>query len=188
MKLIVGLGNPGWRYRFTRHNAGAMAVEQFAKAYRIRIGTRRYGGMTGEGLISRHKAVLLIPLTYMNLSGESVRAARRLVRDLSDIMIVYDDKDLELGTLRFRPAGSSGGHKGLASIIEALGSESIPRLRIGIHPQEEIGDTADFVLRPFMRQERLIVNDVFHTAVLGLETWIGQGMDACMTAYNRKKA
>jgi len=189
MKLIVGLGNPGWRYRNTRHNAGAMAVQGFAKALGIKIQKRLYKGLSGQGAAGALEVVLLIPETFMNLSGEAVLRARSLVSDLSDILIVYDDIDLGLGTLRFKPYGSSGGHKGLGSVIRTLGTDKIPRLRIGIRPdktREEIGDTAEFVLRPFDRHEREQLADVLEEAVSGMETWVRDGIDVCMTRYNNK--
>jgi len=187
MKLIVGLGNPGLRYRNTRHNAGYMVLNNLTKKYGLRIKKRIFKALLGEGRIDGNSVFLLLPQTFMNLSGESVALVRNKVDKLSDILVVYDDIDLKLGNIRFRSKGSSGGHKGLRSIIEALGTEDFPRLRIGIRPEDnKIGDTADFVLRPFLKKEKNIFIETIDKAVEGIETWISSGIEICMTKYNRK--
>ena len=128
----------------------------------------------------------LLPQTFMNLSGVSVAPATRKIDSLPDLLIVYDDIDLEFGNIRFKRNGSSGGHKGLKSIIEVLGTEDIPRLRVGIRPARKFGDTADFVLKPFLKAEREILSQAIETAVEGISAWISEGMDVCMRRYNRK--
>lgn len=184
MKLIVGLGNPGLRYKNTRHNAGFIILEYFAKKHRLNIKKRMFNALTVEGRINGEKIFLLLPQTFMNLSGESVVQAAGKVESLSDMLIVYDDIDLPLGAVRFRAKGSSGGHNGVSSIIESLDTSEFPRLRIGIKPDFNTGNTADFVLRPFLTDEKVILKDVIFKAIEGIEAWISDGIDKCMTRYN----
>jgi len=122
----------------------------------------------------------------MNLSGEAVKLAVNRIEDLSDLLIVYDDIDLFLGNIRFKGQGSSGGHKGLGSVIEKMKTDQFSRLRIGIRNKDRIFDRADFVLRPFLRAERAIVHETGEKAVEGIETWLSEGISACMTEYNRR--
>lgn len=187
MKLIVGLGNPGLRYRNTRHNIGFMTVEAFGKRHGIRINKALFDGISGEGTINGQKTVLLLPRTYMNLSGNSVKAASGIIRDLSNLLVVYDDVDLLIGHIRFRAKGSSGGHKGLHSIIERLGTEKFPRLRIGIRPDAKAGDTSAFVLKPFLKSEKKVLDGAISAALDGIGLWISQGIEACMARFNRKQ-
>ena len=125
-----------------------------------------------------------MPQTFMNLSGESIRPAVGRVSDLSDMLVVSDDIDLMLGRLRFRPKGSSGGHKGLKSVIDNVGTEEFHRLRVGIKPEYEVLDTSDFVLRPFAKNEKGTLKEVINRAVDSIETWIVEGIETCMTRYN----
>jgi len=186
VKLIVGLGNPGSRYQKTRHNAGFMVCHALAKKYGIRIKKKLFNAVIGEGKINGKKILLLLPQTYMNSSGESVAPAVGKTKNISDVLIVYDDIDLSLGNIRFRAKGSSGGHKGLRSIIDKLKSENIHRLRIGIRPKKKIYDAADFVLRPFINTEKKILTNMLEEAVSGIEDWLASGMEECMLRYNRK--
>lgn len=184
MKLIVGLGNPGLEYEDTRHNAGFTAVKKLAEENKISIKKRIYNGLAGEGKIEGHNVMLLLPQTFMNLSGESVRQAVQKVNDLSEILVVYDDIDLMLGHIRFKPSGSNGGHKGLKSIIECIGTQEIPRLRIGIRPKEKVYDTKDFVLKPFLKEEKKELKSVMERALGGMHLWLERGIDITMTRYN----
>ena len=186
MRLVVGLGNPGDRYKNTRHNIGARVVECFAEKHKIRIRKRRFNALIGEGRVKSEHLWCLLPQTFMNLSGDSVGPARGKIEELSELLIVYDDIDLRLGNLRFRPGGSSGGQKGLKSIIEKLGTKDIPRLRVGIRSGDAISNTADFVLRPFLKEEKKVLQEVVTRAVAGVETWISKGIIECMTRYNKK--
>lgn len=188
MKLIVGLGNPGLKYRNTRHNAGFMVVEAFADKCGIRVNKRSFKGMVGEGVYRRHKIMLLFPQNFMNISGESVAMALGLAEGLHDLLVVYDDIDLMLGNIRFRAMGSSGGHKGMQSIIEEIGSSDFPRLRIGIRPGNDVRDTADFVLRMFSQEEKSIFEEVAERAIEGIGLWITEGVDKCMTLFNIKNS
>ena len=129
MKIIVGLGNPGFRYRHTRHNIGFMTVDFLASRFRIRLRNRLFDSLCGMGAIGSEEVLLVKPLTYMNLSGKAVYQMVKHERcSLIEILIVMDDADLELGKIRIRPKGSAGGHNGLKSIIEELGTEEVPRL------------------------------------------------------------
>lgn len=188
MRLIVGLGNPGLRYRNTRHNVGVMVLNALAKEYNIKIKKSLYKGLTGEGYIDSEKALLLLPETYMNSSGESVAPAVKEIPSLLNLLVVCDDIDLLLGNIRFRPMGSSGGHKGLKSIIDKLKTEEFPRLKVGINPGKEIDDASDFVLKPFLKEEKRILDRVLIEAVEGIETWITSGIEECMRRYNRRQS
>ncbi|MCK4464010.1 MAG: aminoacyl-tRNA hydrolase [Candidatus Omnitrophica bacterium] len=188
MKLIVGLGNPGLRYRNTRHNIGFLVVSSLAKKHGIRIKKRLFKGLIGEGRIDGKDIQLFLPQTFMNLSGEPVALAANRISGLSSLLVVYDDIDLSLGNIRFRFKGSGGGHKGLISIIDSLNSEEFPRLRIGIQASEKAADTANFVLRPFSKEEKGILGRIIDEAISGIETWVSSGIDVCMRKYNRKNA
>jgi len=185
MKIVVGLGNPGLRYAGTRHNAGFMVTEHFAKKFGIRIRKRQYGALTGIGNIHGNEILFVMPQTYMNLSGEAVSQAKGSLESLDDLMVIYDDIDLPLGEIRFRPKGSSGGHKGMRSIIESLDTEDFPRLRVGIRPSgDDVFDTTDFVLRAFTGPEKKILDKVIKKCADGLEVWLAEGLNAAMTEFN----
>lgn len=157
MKLIVGLGNPGSRYSKTRHNMGFMVVDALALKLGISITKNDFSGTYGRGVFGDMDVVLLKPETFMNLSGQSVQSLASYFKiDVSDIVIVYDDMALAPGTIRLRFSGSSGGHKGMQSIIEQLGTESIKRVRIGIGEPQPAG-AIDFVLgKPSAEDQKLI--------------------------------
>ncbi|MBL7071063.1 MAG: aminoacyl-tRNA hydrolase [Candidatus Omnitrophica bacterium] len=182
MKLVVGLGNPGERYKNTRHNIGANVAKKFAKLHNISLRRQRYLSHFGEGKVGGEDVKIILPLTYMNLSGEAVGS---IVKDkkiaLSSILVICDDADLELDTLRLRPKGSSGGHKGLRSIIEHLKSDSFPRLRIGIG---KAGDLKDHVLSPFGKSEADLVEGIEAMASEAVVCWITKGIEKAMSTYN----
>jgi len=186
MKLIVGLGNPGCKYRNSRHNVGYMVVMSVAKKNRISIKKRLYNGSVGKGRICDKDSMLLLPQTFMNLSGESVMQAAGRISGLEDLLIVYDDIDLLLGNIRFRRDGSSGGHKGMKSIVDKLKTENFSRLRIGIKPDSEVCDVSDFVLKPFLSREKAILKKVIEESVNGIEAWVSLGIEECMMGYNRR--
>ncbi|MFH1798402.1 MAG: aminoacyl-tRNA hydrolase [Candidatus Omnitrophota bacterium] len=172
MKLIVGLGNPGIRYRNTRHNTGFLVIDVFAKRYRIKIKKRAFQGRYGVGQAKKQEVVLFQPLTYMNLSGGAIKqlVSSKLL-DKEDLLVISDDVSLPLGEIRRREKGSSGGHNGLQSIIDALGSD-FARLRIGIGSTEEISDLAGYVLASFSRKEKILLKDVLERAVESIENWL----------------
>jgi PTH1 family peptidyl-tRNA hydrolase len=186
MKVICGLGNPGERYRLTRHNVGFRTVDMLADRW----------SLTGQGRVRDGAAlleatrpdpighVLLVkPMRYMNLSGAPLRAAMRQteVDPRSDLLVVADDVDLPLGRIRLRREGSAGGHNGLRSIIAAFGSNEFNRLRIGVGRG---GDTSDHVLAIFMPDERELADEMVATAADAAELWLRDGIDAAMNAYN----
>lgn len=184
LKLIVGLGNPGRRYENTRHNIGFDVLGELARRHQATLPKAKFQGELSEARIEGRKVLLLCPLTYMNLSGASVLAARDFYKlELADILVICDDFALPIGTLRFRRSGSSGGQKGLGDIIQRLGAE-IPRLRVGIGPLPERWDVADFVLSKFSSEERGVADEAVKRAAEGAAAWVGQGIQHCMNQFN----
>jgi len=190
MKLIVGLGNPGRDYIETRHNIGFRVVNFLAKTYKISI-RRSLGAysLSGTGEINGKRVVLAMPLTFMNFSGKAVRALLIKHRiDLKDLLVICDDVDLDLGRIKIKEAGSSGGHRGLKSIIDELKSRDFCRLRIGIgRPIEEL-DTAEYVLSPFTMEEKRQVKYIIKKAGDCCQMWVSEGIARCMNTYNQRSA
>ena len=186
MKLIVGLGNPGEKYKFTRHNIGANVVGELARSNNINLRRRKYLSRFGEGKIAGEEVKIISPLTYMNLSGRAVTA---IVKDkkiaLSDILVICDDADLKLGNIKIRPKGSDGGHRGLRSIIENLGSGTFARLRIGIGKD---GDLTNHVLSSFGKDEIDKVEEVKERALGAALSWLEKGIAETMNVYNARQA
>lgn len=186
MKLIVGLGNPGARYRLTRHNLGFMVVDVLAERWHISVGGRRHEAELGTGELGTSRVVLAKPQTFMNASGDSVTKLRRLYRlDPVDILAVYDDLDLPLGKVRLRGDGGAGGHNGVASMISVLG-KGFPRLRIGIGRPPGGSDPVGFVLEPFAASEQQIVRESIERAADGVESWVRNGVEQTMKVLNRR--
>jgi len=177
-KLVVGLGNPGLAYRMTRHNLGFLAAEALAKRHRVTLRRSAYRGRFGEGQAEGTPFGVLLPMTYMNLSGESVAlAVRAFGLEAKDVLVVSDDIDLPLGKLRLRERGSSGGHNGLLSIIEALGTEDFPRLRIGIgRPKDDM--VVSWVLGYFSPDEHTLIQKAIPLAVEALSLAVVGNLDA----------
>ena len=165
MWLIAGLGNPGERYTFTWHNCGFMVLEVLAQRNRIAVSRSKFKGLWGQGYIGDEKVILLRPQTYMNLSGESVRECAQFFKIPFDrILVIYDDIDIPKGTSRYREQGSAGTHNGMRSVVECLGTESFPRIRIGCGPAPAEWDLADYVLSDIRKEEQKKMFDVFTTA------------------------
>jgi PTH1 family peptidyl-tRNA hydrolase len=184
MKLIVGLGNPGSQYIATRHNIGFRAVEKLARNLRAMEQGKRWHGVVARAAFAAEKVFILKPHTYMNDSGRAVAAAvRELSPDNVDILIVLDDLALPLGTLRFRPQGSDGGQKGMQSIIQALGHNNIPRLRLGIGADSPL-TPRDFVLESFLPEETTLVDTLIEHSAQAMELWIRRGIVTAMNQYN----
>ncbi len=180
--MIVGLGNPGAQYAGTRHNVGFEIVESLAKAKGIALKTHRYQSQYGIGLVSGCSVVLVKPLTYMNLSGRAVASlARTFAIQPNHILVVADDMDLPLGRLRLKAKGSSGGHNGHKSIIQQLGTDEYPRLKVGIGKE---GDAIDHVLSRFSPQERSTLSTVLSRSVEGCELWLSEGAEKAMNFLN----
>lgn len=197
MKLVVGLGNPGIRYAGTRHNLGAETVNRLAKDLKISLKKERLIPVCcGQAQIAGECVLLAVPLTYMNVCGHALALlVRRKGIALSDLLVVYDDMDLPVGSLRMRADGSAGGHNGVKSVIEALGSKAFCRLRMGIGrpPQSssaaeraaEGSVTAEFVLSRFSRAEAAVIKDVVVQACNGVQSWVEHGIEKSMNTFNR---
>ncbi len=188
MKLIVGLGNPGLEYKGTKHNIGFEVVTALAKENNIKLNKRVHFSLSGKGRIAGEEVVLALPQAYMNLSGKAVgELARRDIKELKDLIVVCDDINIELGRIRIRSRGSSGGHKGLESIIRILGSGDFARLRVGIATDIHKGDITNYVLSPFKPKDRRNVAHVVSMAKDAVTCMIGKGIEEAMTRFNKRK-
>ena len=185
MKLIVGLGNPGKKYQQTRHNVGYEVLAQLGRRHGDGRPRSKFQAEVMEAQVGGEKVLLLSPLTYMNLSGNSVQPARDFFRlENSELLIICDDFNLPLATLRFRAKGSSGGQKGLENILQRLGSQDVPRLRVGIGQPPENWDVADYVLSRFTEDERRTIEEAVRRAADAVADWVVEGVETCMNRYN----
>lgn len=188
MKFIIGLGNPGLIYKSTKHNVGFSVVQHLAKEYGIKIRQKLHHSLIGTGAIAGVEVMLILPETYMNLSG---KVAEELLREHScttkDLLVICDDINLKLGRIRIRHRGSSGGHKGLASIIASLGQDDFARLRVGIATEVHRGDITHYVLTPFKKREHKNVTHVLDMAREATVLWVESGTEAAMNAFNKRK-
>ncbi|MBN2019098.1 MAG: aminoacyl-tRNA hydrolase [Sedimentisphaerales bacterium] len=185
MRMIVGLGNPGRKYAQTRHNAGFKVIDMLSEAFGIEVGKRSFGGRLGKGGYAGQDVLLLKPWQYMNCSGRPVADAAGFYRiKLSDVLVVLDDMWLEPGQIRLRERGSAGGHNGLADIIEKLGTENFPRLRVGIGHAPADG-AVDYVLGEPDEKEDELINDGLERAKEAAICWLEEGTGAAMTKFNR---
>ncbi|MFH1454350.1 MAG: aminoacyl-tRNA hydrolase [Armatimonadota bacterium] len=184
-RIIFGLGNPGKKYSRTRHNLGFLALEQLADKYSIKIAKKSLKSIWGEGEILSKRIVLVMPLTFMNLSGTAVKFnLGRFGIKPTESLIVCDDLNLSPGSIRIRMKGSAGGHNGLKSIIDVLQTDNFPRLRIGIGQPPEGDDSADFVLEKFSRSEWKFYQEEINKTVDILESIIENGIEYAMNKYN----
>lgn len=184
MKLVVGLGNPGTPYAGTRHNVGFDLVDRLASAHGIALRTRRANARVGRGTIAGADVLLAKPLTFMNLSGSAVSAlARQEEIAPADILVVTDDIHLPVGRLRLRARGSSGGQNGVKSVIESLGTDAFPRLRIGVGAPPP-GLQIDWVLSRFSKPDRTVVDGALIDAMGAVEVWLAEGIEAAMNRFN----
>lgn len=184
-KLIVGLGNPGAQYAKTRHNTGWMALEAFAQKHSAVFDRHGFEGIYGELRWEGEKVILLKPLTYMNASGRAVAPLARFYKiPPEDMLVVYDDLDLPPGSLRMREKGSAGGHNGMKSIIQELGTQEFPRLRIGIGRPAPGWSVVDWVLAPFGEADLALINQVLPRAVEAMESFLTDGPVKAMSKYN----
>ena len=185
MKIIVGLGNPGVNYAGTRHNVGFSAIVNLSDRYGISVDTKKHKALIGKGVIAGEKVILAMPQTYMNLSGESVRELFDYYKcEPSDVIVIYDDISLDVGRLRVRAKGSAGGHNGMKNIIQHLGTDAFPRVRIGIGEKPPRMDLADYVLSRFSSEEQPVIRDCVDTAREAVETLLAKGVDAAMNQFN----
>ncbi len=183
--LIVGLGNPGREYRSTRHNVGFMVVDGLCQAFAIRLARLQSKALVGTGSWNSRKIILAKPQTFMNLSGQPVSSLMRFYKiPPEQLLVIHDDLDLPVGTLRMRPGGGSAGQKGLGSIIAQLGTESFPRLRIGIGRPPGQMDAADYVLEDFLLAEKELLPQVLSRAVEAVQDFIEFGLEHAMNAFN----
>lgn len=186
MKLIVGLGNPGKRYERTRHNLGFLIVDYIAAQNDVAVKRKLCGALTGELSGDGDRLLLVKPQSYMNRSGESVKALlRRFHATASDLVVVYDDLDLPFGRIRIRPTGSAGGHRGLLSIMEELAGASFDRVRVGIGRPPEGVDPVDYVLQPFGSEESAALGDVIPRAAQAVTALVREGSQRAMAQFNR---
>jgi peptidyl-tRNA hydrolase, PTH1 family len=181
VKLIVGLGNPGIEYQFTPHNLGFLAIDRVASDRGVEVRNRQCRALTGRTLIGDEQVLLAKPETFMNLSGLSVREllAEYQLRPESDLIVIYDELDLPMGTIRIRQRGSSAGHNGMESIIGVLGTEEFLRIRLGIAPEKKI-------LKPFSKRQLKVVDEVLDAAAAALKVILTEGPAAAMNRFNRK--
>lgn len=184
--LIVGLGNAGAEYNTHRHNVGFLIIDALARAHGLTFSRRKaMRAHMAKGQICEKPVVLAKPQTFMNLSGRAVgRLNRAYDVSLEQILVVYDDLDLPLGRLRFRPQGGSGGHKGMRSIIDSLGTQDFPRLRVGIDRPPGRMDPADYVLQPFDADQRALLPRVVEASVAAIECWLTTDIATVMDRFN----
>jgi PTH1 family peptidyl-tRNA hydrolase len=183
--LIVGLGNPGPKYAANRHNVGFMCLERLAAAHSLTFDKRQKKAHVALGAIRGLRVVLALPQTFMNDSGQAVVPLAQFYQVPPErLLVVYDDLDLPPGMLRLRPEGSSGGHKGMHSIIEQLGSSDFARLRIGIGRPPGQMDAAAYVLQDFSADEMPLIEKALERAVAAIETWLVEGVVMAMSRHN----
>ncbi|NDJ59609.1 MAG: aminoacyl-tRNA hydrolase [Chloroflexi bacterium] len=185
MALIVGLGNPGPRYEHTRHNIGFRCVEEFARLHGLSFDKTQHKALTASGTLKQQRVILAKPQTYMNLSGDSVVPLVNFYKvERERILIVYDELDLPLGTLRMRKGGSAGGQNGLKHILQRLGTQDINRLRFGIGRPPGRMDSAAYVLQQFSKDQEIDVVEAVDRALKALETWLTDGVELAMSRHN----
>jgi len=185
MKLVVGLGNPGRKYKGTRHNVGFDVLAELARRFGSGRPKLNFHGETVDADLNGERVLLLSPLTYMNNSGTCVQAAYSFYKlSAEDLLVVCDDLNLPLAKLRFRRGGSSGGQKGLRDIIQRLGRDDFPRLRLGIGSPPESWDSTDYVLGKFTKKEIPDIEEAIQLAAEAVVVWAKQGIQDCMNRYN----
>jgi len=185
MYLIVGLGNPGKDYSGSRHNLGFQVVEFISKKIDVVRPSQKHWSLIAETSYKRRKIMLAQPLTYMNLSGRAVKELMRNYRvDIDRLLVIYDDLDLPAGAIRLRGRGGSAGHRGIQSIIDALGTSEFPRLRIGIDRAPEGMEPADYVLLPVEGQDKILLEQAVARSAEAALFFVERGLEAAMNSYN----
>lgn len=189
MYLIAGLGNPTKQYEHTRHNIGFDTITYLADHYHISMNTKKFQGICGSGYIEGQKVLLLMPQTYMNLSGQSVSEATAFYKldPAAEVIVIYDDIALEPGNIRVRKKGSAGGHNGIKNIIAHLGTQEFQRIRIGVGEKPKEYDLADYVLGRFSAEDRKLVEEAFANAADAVRLMVQGKTDEAMNLYNRKE-
>jgi PTH1 family peptidyl-tRNA hydrolase len=188
VKLIVGLGNPGFEYQFTPHNLGFLTIDRIANDCGVEVKNQNCRALTARAVIAGEQVLLAKPETYMNLSGLSVRelVAQHNLKPETDLIVIYDELDLPLGTIRIRQRGSSAGHNGMESVIGALGTQEFLRIRLGIAPERKVVDGVRFVLRPFRKSQLKAVDELLDRASEAVNVVLTDGPAAAMNRFNRK--
>lgn len=188
MYLIAGLGNPGRKYEKTKHNVGFEVIDELIERYHVPYGGLDRKAVYGKTVIGGEKCILIKPMTYMNLSGEAVRVYLDYYKmnPETDLIVIYDDIDLDPGQLRIRRKGSAGGHNGMKNIIAMTGTDVFPRIRVGTGAKPENWDLADYVLAPFGKEERKAVDEAEANAADAVELIVRGEMDRAMNLFNRK--
>jgi PTH1 family peptidyl-tRNA hydrolase len=185
MPLIIGLGNPGSKYAGTRHNIGFEVIDRLTDSMSVKLTPGKGHFHTGKGNHAGRSIYLIKPTTYMNNSGDAVKQALNWYKeDVGNCLICYDDLDLEIGTIRLRPGGSAGGHNGIKDIIQKLGTNAFPRLRIGIGNDFPRGQQVRYVLSPFSDEERKVIVPVLDKAVDAIFCYIREGIEQAMNEFN----
>lgn len=186
MYIVVGLGNPGKKYENTRHNVGFIAIDQLADRLGIKVNKIKHKALIGEGFLNREKIILVKPQTYMNLSGESVREIFDYYKiNIESLILIYDDIDIDMGTVRIRKKGSAGTHNGMKSVIRLVGDDNFPRIRVGIGKCDKI-PLVDYVIGGFTPQEKKPMEDAILKSIDGVISIIEDGIDLAMNKYNIK--
>jgi PTH1 family peptidyl-tRNA hydrolase len=184
--LVAGLGNPGPRYATNRHNVGFRCLELLAARHELVFDKRQKRAIIASGAIRARRVILAKPQTFMNESGRAIVPLARFYKvEPECLIVVYDDLDLPLGTIRLRPEGGSGGHKGMRSIIEHIGTHGFPRLRVGIGRPPGQMDPAAYVLQDFTAEEEPLLGEMLERAVDAIEAWLAEGVEGAMNRYNR---
>ena len=189
MKLIVGLGNPGIEYQFTPHNLGFLAIDRIAGSLGVEVRNRQCRALTARAIIADQMVLLAKPETFMNVSGVAVR---ELIQEYdakpeSDLIVIQDELDFPLGTLRIHTRRSSAGHNGIESIIGTLGTQDFLRIRMGVAPERKVGDGADYLLSPMKKKELEVVDGILDTAEEAVKVILKEGPAAAMNRFNRKE-
>jgi PTH1 family peptidyl-tRNA hydrolase len=189
VKLIVGLGNPGSEYQFTPHNLGFLAIDRIAGSLGVEVRNRQCRALTARAIVADQMVLLAKPETFMNLSGVAVR---ELIQEYdakpeSDLIVIQDELDFPLGTLRIHTRRSSAGHNGIESIIDALGSQDFLRIRMGVAPERKVGDGAEYLLSPMKKKELEVVDGILDTAEEAVKVILKEGPAAAMNRFNRKE-
>ena len=189
MKLIVGLGNPGIKYQFTPHNVGFLAVDRIASERGVEIRNRQCQALTARIQVAGEPVLLAKPETYMNLSGISVRelVAEYDAKPESDLIVIQDELDFPLGTLRIHTRRSSAGHNGIESIIESLGTQDFLRIRVGVAPDYKVEDGKEYLLSPLRKAALAVVDEMLDTAAEAVKAILTEGAAAAMNRFNRKE-
>jgi PTH1 family peptidyl-tRNA hydrolase len=189
VKLIVGLGNPGEEYELTPHNLGFLAIDRIAGDLGVEVKNRQCRALTARAVLGDVPVLLAKPVTYMNLSGLSVRelVAKHDVQPESDLIVIQDELDFPLGTLRIHTRRSSAGHNGIESIIDALGTQDFLRIRIGVAPDRKVEDGERYLLTPFRKAELAVVDGILDSAADAVKAILSEGAAAAMNRFNRKE-